>query len=92
MNKSLPMRFVQRVSNLDGVAQYQLSLQSSMREPISQRLAFQVFHHQKVDAILLSHIVECADVGMIQAGDGACLALEALAQSGLGGKAHRAAL
>jgi hypothetical protein len=30
-------------------------------------LSFQVFHHQIVDAILVTHVIESADVGMVQA-------------------------
>ena len=35
------------------------------------------FHHQVVDVVLPADVVERADMGMAQAGDGAGLALEA---------------
>ena len=41
-----------------------------------------IFHHQKINAVLVASVVERADVRMIQAGDGLCFALEALAQFG----------
>ena len=43
------------------------------------RLAFDVLHHQVVRA----DVVELADVGMIQGGDGAGFALEAFAELAL---------
>jgi hypothetical protein len=41
-----------------------------------ERLAFQVLHHQKIDAILAADIIEHTDVGVLQARDGLGLALE----------------
>ena len=86
MHKSLAMRFVQSVGDLDGEAQQQLHLQATVGEPLGQRFPFQVFHYQKVDAILQSNVIERANVRMAQAGDGACLPLEPLAQPGFARK------
>ena len=36
------------------------------------------FHDEIGDAVLAAHIVQCADVGMIQAGNGFCFTLETL--------------
>src|SRR6266404_2498739 len=47
-----------------------------------ERLAFQIFHHQIINAVLLADVEECADVRMIQAGNSARFALESFAQFG----------
>ena len=49
-------------------------------EPMGQRLAFQVLHHQEVDAVLVADIVERADVRMAQARNGLGFAVETLAR------------
>jgi hypothetical protein len=51
-------------------------------QPLRQRFAFQIFHHRIIRAILPAGIEECADVWMVQAGDGFRFALESLAQFG----------
>src|ERR1700693_3797369 len=43
---------------------------------VAQGLPVQVLHHQKVDAILASDVIEHTDVGVWQARDGLGLALE----------------
>ena len=55
-------------------------------QALGERLAFQVLHHQEVGALLRPDVIEMADVGMIQAGDGPRLALEALLQIRVGGE------
>src|SRR5579864_7348942 len=74
------MRLVQRIGNLDGVLQYLLDRQRTFLQSLRERLAFDVFHHQKINFVLMSSVVERADVGMIEAGNGFSFALEALAQ------------
>jgi len=76
------MRLVERVGNLDGVLQDLLDRQRVFHEPLRQRLAFEIFHHQKINSVLMSSVVERANVRMIQTGDRFCFALEALAQFG----------
>ena len=53
------------------------------RDPRGQRLAFQVLHHQEVDAVLVADVVQRADVRMVQRGDGLRFALEALLHLGV---------
>ena len=48
--------------------------------------SFEVLHHQEVDAVLVSDVVERADVRMLKRGDGARFALEALPEIGVGGE------
>ena len=77
---ALAMRLVQRIRNLDGVLQYLLDRQRTFQQPLRECLAFEIFHHQKIDFVLMAGVVERADVRMVQAGDGLCFALKALAQ------------
>ncbi len=49
-------------------------------QPLRERLAFQILHHEEINPVLVAGVVERADVGMVQTGDGFCFALEALAQ------------
>ena len=58
-------------------------------QSLRERLAFEIFHHQEINFVLMARVVERADVGMIQAGDGFCFALEALAQFGAVGEMSR---
>ena len=50
-----------------------------------QRLSFQEFHDQEVDAVLSTSVVQRADVRMVQGGDDARLSLEAFARVGIVG-------
>ena len=56
--------------------------QRTFQQPLRERLAFEIFHHQIIGSVLVADVVEGADVGMIQAGNGFCFALESLAQFG----------
>ena len=80
MHHALPVRALQSVRHLDAVSQHLLEGQRPALHALRQRLAFQVFQHQVVDATLMADVVERADVGVLEGGDGARLALEALAE------------
>src|SRR5271169_4586614 len=58
------------------------SRQRAFSQPFGQGFAFEVFHHQVIGAVLGADVVEMADVGMVQRGNGAGLALHALLQFG----------
>jgi hypothetical protein len=53
---------------------------SASRPSSCQRFSFEILHHEEVGVVLLTDVVERADVRMIQARDGARLALEPLAE------------
>ncbi len=80
MRDTFAVGLVQRIGNLDRVLQHMLQRQRTFQQPLRERLAFEIFHHQKINFVSVSGVVERADVGMIQAGDRFCLAVEALAQ------------
>ena len=54
-------------------------------QPLGQRVALQVLHHQEVDPVLAPDVMERANVRVVQAGDGLRLALEPLLEIGVGG-------
>ena len=54
--------------------------------PRGQCFPFEVLHDQVINAILVADVVEDADVGMIEAGDGLRFAFEPLAEYGVPGK------
>ena len=85
----LAMRLRQGVSHLDGIAQELIQRERTFREAGGERLAFQVLHHQEVDAVLVADVVKGADMRVVQAGDGAGFALEALAKFRVGGQVGR---
>ena len=74
------MRLVQRIGNLDRELQHLLDWQRTPLQSLRERLALDIFHHQKINVVLESRVVKRADVRMIQAGDGFCFALKSLAQ------------
>ena len=76
------MGHVERTSDLDAVAQDLLEGKCALPEPVRKRLAFEVLHDQVIDALVLTDVVEDADVGMCQGGYGLGLPLEALASLG----------
>jgi hypothetical protein len=73
--------FVLGQGDLDRHLQRLVERQRALRQPLRQRLARQVLHHQVVDAILGSHIVHVANVRMLQRRQRLRLALEPLRQS-----------
>ena len=68
----------QRLADLPGVPDRPVDRQRAMGQPIGQRLAFEVLHHQEVDAVLMADVEQRADAGMAECRDGAGLAREAL--------------
>src|SRR5262245_17489694 len=84
MDDSVAVRLVERVRDLRRIAQRLVDRQAPAREAVAERLAFEQLHHQEADAVLLTDVVQRADVRVVQAGDGAGLTLEALAQIWIG--------
>src|SRR5215469_12263283 len=80
------MRLVQCICNLRPELQDLIDGQWTFLKPLRQRLSFYALHHQVVDPVLMADVVEHADVGMVQAGDGFGFALESLSLRGIGGK------
>jgi hypothetical protein len=86
---SLAVSFVECVGNLDGITQHLIQRQRTFLQPLSQRLAFQILHHQEISSVLMADVVKRADVRMIQASNRPCFALEPFSQLGSIGKVIR---
>jgi hypothetical protein len=65
MDDAVPMRDFQGFSNLSADPKGLLDGQSSFREAISQSLAFQILHYQKIKAILRTDVIEGAYIRML---------------------------
>ena len=89
MDDPCAVRALERVGDLDPVAQHSFERQRAAREPVGERLAFEVLHDQVVDAVLLADVVERADVRMAERGDRLRLALEAEAELRVAGEVRR---
>ncbi len=84
MDDAGTMGFVERVCDLHGVPQREVEGKCASAESIRERLAFQIPHDQEVDAIVMTDVMERADVRMIEVRDGARFALEPLAERRVG--------
>ena len=72
------MSRIERVRNLQSRLQGQLQIEGLSGDPLAQRLPFEHLHRDIGAALEFSDLVYGADVGMIERGSGARLALEAL--------------
>src|SRR5579862_5921011 len=73
------MRLVESVGDLAGELQQLLDRKRTLLEARCQRLSFQVLHNQEVGGVLTAHIVERADIGMVERRNGFSFALKTLA-------------
>ena len=85
MRHPLAVGLVQRVGDLDGVAERLVQRERTLAEPVGQRLALQVLHDQEVGLALPADIEDGADVGMAQRGDRLRFPLEPRLPLGVGG-------
>jgi hypothetical protein len=67
---------VQGARDLAAVAQHLLERKRPLLQAVGEGLAFDVFHDQVVETVVLADIEQRADVGMAQGSDGARLPLE----------------
>ncbi len=80
MRDALPVRLVERVRDLDGDLERLIERERPLFQPLGQCLPVEVLHDQEVDPVLAADVMEGANVGVVQAGDGLRLALEPLLQ------------
>ena len=69
MDDPVAVRVIERAGDLDRADQRLVERQSPGREPLGQRVAFDVLHDEKVDLVLASDIVERADMRVREGGD-----------------------
>src|SRR4051794_34313707 len=85
MYDALRVSGTKRVRDLERYTDRFGKWQRTSSQPRGQSLAAHVLHDQVFQAILISYVVNGADVWMIQRRDGASLALEALAHGSVTG-------
>ena len=83
MDHSPAMRLFQCDADGSPISEDVVERQRAFEQAVGQRLALEIFHYQIADVVLLAHIVEVTDVGMIQRRDALCFALETLFRCGL---------
>ena len=84
MDDALLVRGVERVRDLPRDRQRLVERQRPLRHAIGERLAFDQFQHQRVDAVAVFDAVNRGDVRMVQRGEQPGLALEAGETVGIG--------
>ena len=67
---------VERVGDLDCHLQRVLELERPARQAVRERLTYEVFEHEVVGAALMAHVIQRADVLMLETGDGFGFPLE----------------
>ena len=80
------MRLVQGVRNLRTIFQNLLHRQRPFLQSFRQRLSLHALHYQKIDAVLLTDIMEHTNVRVIQTGNGLGFSFESLLADRVGGK------
>ena len=80
------VRLVERRRDLDRRLERLVDRERALRQPIRQRLAFEILHDEERGAVLLADVVQRADVRMIELRDRAGFAIEALAELRVGGE------
>ncbi len=77
------MRRGQCIDDLNRILKRMVERQRACRKTQGERLAFEILHDQKIDAVLTPDIVERADMRVIERRNRARLALEPLARLGI---------
>ena len=83
------MRRVQRAGHLHANLQKFVYVHRTARDAVLQRLPFEILHHEEGVALLLTDIVDGADIRMVQGGSSASLAAEALQRLGIARRSLR---
>src|SRR4051812_7815261 len=68
MQDVVPMCIREGGGNLDRVVEKLLDRQRPFRYPCCERFAFEVFHDEIADSLMLPHVINRADSGMVEAG------------------------
>ena len=89
MDDSLGMRRIERIRNLHAEIEHLLDRQRFIFDPVLQRLAIEKFHGDERLAIYFVHVVNRADIGMIQSGGRACFPSKSFERLAIRGKIFR---
>lgn len=82
MEKSAAVRLLERFGDLSGQPQRLGQGQPAGAQPVVQRLADDVLHHEKERVAVLANLEDLADVGVIDRRNRHRLAAQALARAG----------
>ncbi len=77
MHDALGMRRVEGISDINGNRHQQFELERLVADQVLQSLAFQVLHGDEGAALVLTYVIDSADVRVIQAGSRLGFAAEA---------------
>ena len=66
MDDAVPMRVIQRVGNLDGIAQDLFGRQRPAQQARRKRFALEILHDEKAEAVLLANVEQGTDVRMTE--------------------------
>ena len=83
MHDAGPVRFLERIADLHAALQRLFQGQRPFLQPRFQSLALHILHHQVGGPILAAHVVQHANVRMIQGRNDAGFPLEALPGLGI---------
>ncbi len=89
MDDALRMCRVESVGNLDRQTEQYICLHRLSGDAVLQRQAVQKLHNEKRMAVLLSNLMDCADIGMVESGSRLRLPLEAGQDVGVFGDVFR---
>src|SRR6266704_1945419 len=78
MDHSALMRFLQTFTDVESVLQNLFQRQRAFARAVGQSLALEIFHDEVAGAVVRTDVVQLTDIGMVQTGDGTCLAVKAL--------------
>ncbi len=77
---------LQRAGDLRSQLEHLLDRQRLAIHVLLERPAFEQLHDQELPPLVFSHVVNRADVRIVQRGCGVCFALEALLRTGFSGE------
>src|SRR5262245_28838842 len=78
MDQSVPVDLIQRIRNLDRILDDIIYRQCASFEPLREGFSFQVFHDEIVEPVLVSDIMNHANVRVVESRYGLRLASKAL--------------
>src|ERR1700682_4386159 len=76
VNDACRVRCIERVGNLDAERQHRFQFHRTIADQVLQGCAVEKLHHDERMPILLTDIVNHANVGMIERGSSLCFTLE----------------
>jgi hypothetical protein len=85
MDDAFRVRGCQAIADFAGERQKGSQRHGAAIEQMLEGCTFQILHGDEGTPGVFAHVVDGANLGMIQRGSGACFAIEALKREGIGG-------